>query len=468
MTANGPKGDGPSTPNKQICPGVAGGRGYIMYVIPIARCAFAFGLIFIASATSVHAQSAEPKSGITSSVITVPAGINLRISIERGSRLHEVGQRVEAKLSAPVYIGETLAVPRGTRVEGRVTRIVSGSHHAYISRLVRGDLTPPRTGEVNVDTLILADGTRIRVITASSQGLIGVHKVRFIPKDQKPGIKVQISKALKPFSAPHKLQRLGQAAFSTLPYHPNYLDEGTTFDVSLTHDLILYAPVAVALDTATAETDLLHLKLISNLNSSSSELLSPVVAEVTQPFYDSKRVLLYPVGSRIEGNVTAAQAARWLHKNGSLRFKFTRIAMPGRGFLPLYATLNGLDVSGDQDLAVSAEGALRAQSSRLGQVAALGNMINPSVALGDSSLSKTAFDRGGLGAKGTGFIGAGAAQTSANTAIGFGYGGAAIGLYGAFIAKGTDIILPANTPMSLRVESPDLSNVILPGTGSLN
>ena len=48
-------------------------------------------------------------------------------------------------------------------------------------------------------------------------------------------------------------------------------------------------------------------------------------------------------------------------------------------------------------------------------------------------------------------VGAGAAQASAATAIGFGYFGGAIKMYDAFLAKGSNVELPANTPILLRV-----------------
>jgi hypothetical protein len=48
-------------------------------------------------------------------------------------------------------------------------------------------------------------------------------------------------------------------------------------------------------------------------------------------------------------------------------------------------------------------------------------------------------------------IGAGAAQASAATAIGFGYFGGAVKIYDAFFAKGSNVDLPVNTPVLLRL-----------------
>jgi hypothetical protein len=49
-------------------------------------------------------------------------------------------------------------------------------------------------------------------------------------------------------------------------------------------------------------------------------------------------------------------------------------------------------------------------------------------------------------------IGAGGAQASAATATGFGYFGAAVKIYDPFLAKGSNVELPANTPIYLRVD----------------
>ena len=68
---------------------------------------------------------------------------------------------------------------------------------------------------------------------------------------------------------------------------------------------------------------------------------------------------------------------------------------------------------------------------------------------------KTAWSRSGEGRKGFGLLGAGAAQASAGTAIGFGYFGAARRICDAFIAKGSNVDLPLNTPISLRIDSND-------------
>jgi hypothetical protein len=80
------------------------------------------------------------------------------------------------------------------------------------------------------------------------------------------------------------------------------------------------------------------------------------------------------------------------------------------------------------------------------------SLVGPSRAIADTSLDKTAWARAGEGNKGFGLLGAGAAQASAATAIGFGYFGGAVKIYDAFFAKGSNVELPINTPLILRIE----------------
>jgi hypothetical protein len=81
------------------------------------------------------------------------------------------------------------------------------------------------------------------------------------------------------------------------------------------------------------------------------------------------------------------------------------------------------------------------------------------------SVDKTAWSRAGQGSKGFGLLGAGAAQASAATAIGFGYFGGAVKIYDALLAKGSNVELPVNTPVFLRInEKAQLSSLGNPQT----
>jgi hypothetical protein len=172
-----------------------------------------------------------------------------------------------------------------------------------------------------------------------------------------------------------------------------------------------------------------------------------IEAIVSQPYYNSDHFLIYPAGTKLKGSVSKAKSAGWMKKNGALLFSFHSALTPDGTASGLNATVTEVEAAAYQALAISQEGDIKATTSLLTQLRAHLSLIGPSVALPES----TAGSRAGNGDRGFGLFGAGAAQASAATAVGFGYYGAAIRIYGAFIAKGSNVELPTNTPILLRV-----------------
>jgi hypothetical protein len=140
-----------------------------------------------------------------------------------------------------------------------------------------------------------------------------------------------------------------------------------------------------------------------------------------------------------------------MRKNGKLLFSFHSAQTPDGAATNMIATVAGIQAAGDQRLAVGQEGNVRATTSLFSRLRAPVSLIGPSRAAADSSLDKTAWSRAGEGRNGFGLLGAGAAQASAATAIGFGYFGGAVKIYDAFFAKGSNVDLPVNTPVLLRL-----------------
>jgi hypothetical protein len=274
----------------------------------------------------------------------------------------------------------------------------------------------------------------------------------YLPKSQRPGVRQKIKDATKPVFAPHKLQRLSQAAVTSLPYHPDYLSQGTIFDATLIEAIgspISADPVA---PHSLPSDSYLHIRLLTPLNSAMSTVGSPIEAVVPRPYYNQDHVLIYPAGTKLEGTVTRAIAAGWMKKNGELLFSFHSAETPDGTTTEMIATVAGVEAPGGQQLAVGQEGHVKATTSTLSRLRAPVSLIGPSRAVADNTLDKTAWARAGQGSKGFGLLGAGAAQASATTAIGFGYFGAAMNVYEAFLARGSNVELPVNTPVFLRID----------------
>jgi hypothetical protein len=275
---------------------------------------------------------------------------------------------------------------------------------------------------------------------------------QYLPKSQRPGIHQKMKDAAKPLREQNKFQRLCQAAITSLPYHPEYLDQGTIFDATLLDAVRTPTPLEPAGSHPQFGDSYIHLRLLTPLKSEMIARGAAIEAVVSRPYYNSDHVLLYPAGTKLEGTVTKVAAAGWMKKNGQLLFSFRSAQTPDGATTDVVATVAGIQAAGGQRLAVGLEGNVRATTSLFSRLRAPLSLVGPSRAVADMSLDKTAWSRAGEGRTGFGLFGAGAAQASAATAIGFGYFGATVKMYDAFLAKGSNVELPLNTPIFLRVD----------------
>jgi hypothetical protein len=248
------------------------------------------------------------------------------------------------------------------------------------------------------------------------------------------------------------LQRLTQAAVTSLPYHPEYLSQGTVFDATLLDPVDAPSPADQNETHSPVSDSYLHIRLSTPLNSGMSAAGSAIEAVVPRPYYNRDHVLLYPAGTKLEGTVTRATAAGWMKKNGELLFSFHSAKTPDGITSEMKATVAGIEAPGGQQLAVGQEGHVKATTSTFSRLRAPVSLIGPSRAVADTSVDKTAWVRAGQGSRGFGLLGAGAAQASATTAIGFGYFGGAMNVYDAFFSRGSNVELPVNTPVLLRID----------------
>jgi hypothetical protein len=401
-----------------------------------------------ASVTVTAAQEVQPSPN----TVVIGSGNDLRCRLERGLRITKPGEPITAKLVQPVYAGTTLAIPEGSTIKGHVSSVSTAPLNKRARRLLSGDFTPPRIANVTFDQVILPDGTAVEIHTERTVGISDMQTAQYLPKSQRPGIRQKMKEAARPLLEPNKLQRLRQAAITSLPYHPEYLDQGTIFDATLLDPIRTPMPLEPAGVHPALADNYLHLRLLTPLKSEMIAGGTAIEALVSRPYYNSDHVLLYPAGTKLEGTVTKAVAAGWMKKNGQLLFSFHSAQTPDGTMTDMIATVAGIQAGG-QRLAVGQEGNLRATTSLFSRLRAPVSLIGPSRAVADSSVDKTAWSRAGEGRNGFGLLGAGAAQASAATAIGFGYFGAAVRIYDAFLAKGSNVDLPVNTPVLLDLNA---------------
>ena len=404
------------------------------------------------TAVPVRAQETGPER----KSLVVQPGNDFRAALEKGVRLKAAWQPITAKLLEPVYAGEDLAIPAGSTIKGHVSSISKAPMRKRAGRLLAGDFTPPKTANVTFDQIVLSDGTTVSIHSDSSIGIGRVANSQYVPKAQRPGMRQKLKGAMAPLREPNKLQRLGQAVVTSLPYHPEYIDQGTVFDSALLEAVTVLAPVQ-AITASLQASDYLHLHLLTAINSSTSTAGTQIEAVVSQPYYQANRRLLYPAGTKITGTVQKASSAGWMKRNGSIVFAFRSVQMPDGTMRDFRSTVGGIQAERSEGLDVGKEGEIKATTSTFARVLAPVSLIGPSRAVADSTLQKTAWSRSGQGRNGFGLLGAGAAQASVGTAIGFGYFGAAKRLCDAFITKGSNVELPVNTPILLRLDPDDPS-----------
>ena len=406
--------------------------------------------VLVLTAISVRAQETTPER----KSLVIESGNDFRAALEKGVRLKAAGQPITAKLLEPVYAGEDLAIPAGSTIKGHVSSISKAPMRKRAGRLLAGDFTPPKTANVTFDQIVLADGTTVPIHSDSSIGIGRVANSQYVPKAQRPGMRQKLKGAMAPLREPNKLQRLGQAVVTSLPYHPEYIDQGTVFDSALLEAVTVLAPVQ-AITASLQASDYLHLHLLTAINSSTSTAGTQIEAVVSQPYYQADHQLLYPAGTKITGTVQKASSAGWMKRNGSIVFAFRSVQMPDGTTRDFRSTVGGIQAERSEGLDVGKEGEIKATTSTFARVLAPVSLIGPSRAVADSTLQKTAWSRSGQGRNGFGLLGAGAAQASVGTAIGFGYFGAAKRLCDAFITKGSNVELPVNTPILLRLDPDD-------------
>jgi hypothetical protein len=273
-------------------------------------------LVLTVSIPLAAAQEAQPSQ----STIVVGSGNDLRCRLDKGLRITKAGEPITARLVESVYVGTILAIPEGLTMKGHLSSVSTTPLSKRTGRLLSGDFTPPKTANVAFDHLILSDGTSLPIHTDTTVGISGVKTAQYLPKAQRPGVRKKVKDAAQPLREPNKLQRLGEAAITTLPYHPEYLDQGTIFDAALLDPITTPTPVQPVIDIHRPFADnYLRLRLLTPLRSQMIAHGASIEAAVSQPYYNSDHVLLYPAGTKLEGIVSKATHADWMKKNGKRR-----------------------------------------------------------------------------------------------------------------------------------------------------
>lgn len=381
---------------------------------------------------------------------TIGAGVPLRIAIENRIRIQSPGQAVQGRLVEPVYVFDHIALPAGTLVEGRIASIGGVPTSRRIAATMSGNFTPAREVRAEFDTVILNDGSRIPVHTTAVMGAANTARVA------KKGVKDRFvgmeRAAILAFKTPDKWTRLQARLTSMLPYHRQAWQPGTLFNATLQQSVL--APRREY--AMTRESGELHARLLQPLSSASARKGEAIEAVVTRPLFSADGKLLAPEGTKLVGEVMDARPARLLHRNGKLHFVFRQIKPADGQERKIQGYLEGLDADAAANLALDSEGAARISSPKT-------RFIFPAIAAGAAALSfhqdynaqgipdQDYWGRAQSGVVGLGLVGMVVAQAARPLASGIAIAGAGFSIYNTFIARGSEVTLPANTPVRVSM-----------------
>jgi hypothetical protein len=410
----------------------------------------------------------------------VAAGTPLKVALDRELRIQKVGQPVHGKVVEPVYAFDELVVPAGSEVTGKIIGIDGVSKTKRTVAALNADFSPYRQVHVEFDELVLSDGRHFplqTVVSPASQGVL-----QFVPANVKENTGAAAeakSAASRKFSEvrqearrewdtakrqlhdPGKMHRLERLGVAELPYHPQYMEPGTSFNADLQAPLDfgtepLRAEALSAVGNPPPSGSVVHALLITALNSATAKKGEAVEAVISQPLVVSDHLFL-PQGSHIKGTVLQVRPARRLSRNGQLRIVFHQVAPPDGIEEKVEASLEGVEVAKGEHLSLDAEGGAQVTTPKTRYLTTA-----IAVALAASSTSSDhdgrfhGADGGGdpgagaaNGASGFGFLGTivGALAHSRVVASGFGFYGAAESVYSHFLARGRDVVYPKDMSM---------------------
>ncbi len=464
----------------------------------LTRSAWAAGLLLVANSwgsaqtlkprppagqDAVHAQpdaAAQPAEAPPVTVaMSVVSGTPIKVALDSEVRIREVGQPIHGKTTEPVYAFDKLLIPVGTPVNGKVSAIDAVTKKTRTLEAMDGNFSPVRRVHVQFDELVLADGRHVPMQTVASPAPDGV--LRFVPASGKaePKNKVQDA-ASKKVSAtrqeirrqwaelqkqihePGKMHKLKRLAVAQLPVHPQYIDVGTSFNADLLQPLDFgtesVKPEALTnIGTPPPSGSVVHARLVTPLNSSTSKKGDAVEALITEPLAASDHLIL-PEGSVIRGSVMQVQPARRLARNGQLRILFHEVAPPNGIEQKVETSLEGVAVAKGENLKLDAEGGAQVTTPRTRYLTTgIQVLLAATSAAPDSDRRMHGGGGGGgdlggsaaNGASGFRFVGmiVGALARSRVVATGFGAYGAASSVYYHFLARGRDVVYPKDMAM---------------------
>src|ERR1700719_1975421 len=250
--------------------------------------------------------------------LSVPAGVPLRVYLTKRIP-KKVGAPVEAKLLEGVYAFDREVIPAGSQVTGHVSRLEPVSKFERTKAVLGGDFTPLHRAEVEFTSLRMPNGREIAIQTQENIGLNSIFSPKARPRKNpnpqnstgvmgagkqlvRDQINTQIDRVRSipdMVRSPNKMEQLSDYLMAKLPYHPQFVRNGTRFDAELKTPLDFGSESVtrssmLLLGTQPAAESLVHARLITPLDSSISKQGQQVDAVLSEPLFSTDHKLILP------------------------------------------------------------------------------------------------------------------------------------------------------------------------------
>jgi len=438
-------------------------------------------LLSLAGPLAAFAQSDQPSVDLT-----VTPGALLQIVVDQRVKITGVGQPIRGTVADSVYAFDRLVIPAGTLVLGHVAALEGPSKLARTRAILAGDLTPRRQVVLNFDTLVLNEEqvpihaivtaeiphlTRTAAPTSPEEtpqtSVVGraKHSAEAHVHQTIAAFKQTERDVLAEITQPGRRDRLKNELIQRLPYHPQFIDAGTGYQTELTQPLGFGQAIPGELAPAAvrpAPSSILRARLVTTLDSATTPRGTAIRARVTEPVFTAAHQLIYPEGTILTGEVTLAKPARWLHRNGQLRFLFENVEPPAGGQVSLPASLYAVHASADDRVSIDEEGGATVTDSKARFIAptlallALRGSLDEHEHL-DPDGDGHVIHSGSPGAQsvggfiGLGMLGVPLGVISRPLGIALSAIGAARTIYRNVIGKGREVQFQANTLIQLQL-----------------
>jgi hypothetical protein len=379
-----------------------------------------------------------------------------------------VGQSVRAELVYPVYLGESLVIPKNTHVTGAVIALRPDRSRRIRSRF-NLDFTPFRIPVVRFTQITLAGGATLPIETvAVTDGATIVHFARSQSRKRQNFIRREFDSAIHIigdqtvfFTGPGRGDRLRELLYHQLPWHTQRIESGTTWTVETEKPFTVPRPITSEVpsdagrDAGASTNHLTSWTIEATLNdaisSATAKTGQTVHATVAAPVFNDDNTLAIPQGAILIGTVSQTQSSRSFGRSGTLRFAFHQIVLPSGAEQLVTSDLVEGDSASQHPLAVDSEGAVKPkpQDKVVVPLLLLGLAAAP---LHPDPGDNDEFVKNGAASNSLGLLGfiTGIAVNSKGVAVGFGFYGASLSIYDRWIKRGTEVNFPRNTRVILQ------------------